>query len=220
MVQKIFISFAIFTTTLFAFELDFQKSFEAKVQPDVAVTNINISVKAENETAVTRRLQEISVYVNGYRQVEKEGGEFKVNANYYYQEGQRLQDGYIGSMRYKISSKEIDDLDMFLRDLMSQKRNETIEVNSYGYEVTKEKFNDTLEQLRFQTIVWGIAYAKDLSSKIYKKCELSNISFAQQMQPRMMGVQMSSKLDESFAPQPIRNEQSITLNPSYALECK
>jgi len=219
-VQKILISLVIFTTTLLAFELDFKKSFEATVQPDIAVTNINISVKGQSETEVTKRLQEVSIYINGYTQVKKEGGEFRVNANYYYQNGQRLQDGYIGSMRYKISSKEIDDLDIFLGDLMSQKKNETIEVSSYGYEVTKEKLNNSLEQLRLQAIVWGIAYAKDLSSKIYKKCELTNISFTQTTQPRMMATKMNAKLEDGFAPQPIRNEQTITLNPSYELECK
>jgi len=218
--RKIFISVVIFTTTLLAFELDFQKRFEATVQPDIAVTNINISVKGESETEVTKRLREISVYINGYTQVEKEGGEFRVNANYYYQNGKRVQDGYIGSMRYKISSKEIDDLDIFLGDLMSQKKNETIEVRSYGYEVTKEKLNNSIEQLRFQAIVWGIAYAKDLSSKIYKKCELTNISFAQTTQPRMMTAKMNAKLEDGFAPQPIQNEQTITLHSNYVLECK
>ena len=209
--------------SLVAFELEFDKKFETKVAPDTAVTYLKISLQKESERDITQRLQEVATYINGYRQVDKEGGEFTIEPNYYYENSKRVQDGMVGYMKYRISSSNIDNLDMFLDDLLSEKKSENIEVKNYGYEVSQKLFDEKLEQLRLQSILWSIAYAKDLSAKIYKSCEVSHISFSKrQIQPRMLSAAADSSrdLDASFAPQPTKHEQTITLNPKLILECK
>jgi uncharacterized protein YggE len=220
MVKKIIIV-ALCAVAAYAFELDFSKKFETFVTPDTAVAKIAISVNDESEAKITARLEKIATYINGYTQVQKEGGNFRVNANYIYKEGERIQQGYVGFMEYRIVSKEIEDLDIFLEDLLLIKQNENIEIRSYGYEVSPNDYNDALEKLRFQAIVWSIAYAKELSAKVYKQCEVKNISFAKNITyPRTYAMEKTAVLDANFAPKPTQHDESLTLTPTLILECK
>lgn len=220
MIKKLFLT-AVLIIGGNALELDFTKTFETMIEPNTAATKLTISVKDGLETQVTSRLEAIATYINGYRQVEKEGGNFRVQANYFYNDGQREQDGFIGSINYKIFSQDIDNVDMFLEDLLLQKENENIEVQSYGYEVNPKNYSVELEKLRFKSIIWGIAYAKDLSAKIFKKCEVKEISFTKNpMMPRVYAMEKVATLSKSFAPKPIKKDEKVTLSPKFVMECE
>ena len=220
MIKKIVLITAV-ALSLSAFELEFSKEFETKVTPTTAASSLHIEVLADDEKEVTSRLERVSTYINGYRQVEKEGGNFKIHANYIYDDGKREQEGFKGYMDYKIMTKSIDDLDMFLEDLLLNKENENIEVRSYGYEVSPKDMNDKLEELRLKSIIWGINYSKALSSKIFKTCEVKNISFNQRpIQPREYGNFKTVALDARFAPKPTQHDKSLHLIPNFVMECK
>ncbi|MGM0623880.1 MAG: SIMPL domain-containing protein [Campylobacterota bacterium] len=218
--KKTVVAICLTISSLMAFELDFSKKFSADITPQTAVTNINFSLKAEDEKAVTNRLADISTYINGYDAVDKKGGKFNVRPNYIYEDDKRVQEGFIGSMHYKISSDKMQMLDMFLEDLMSEKKNETINVNSYGYEVSAQQYQEALEKLRMQSILWSVGYSKELSNQVYKECEVKNISFGGRAVPTLLRSEVSRSSDKSFAPQPTKDDQSVSLTPSFLIECK
>ncbi len=221
--MRLFLSFCIITlTALHAMEINFTKKFTAGVMPRTVVTHLVIESKADSEAEVTETLSRVSIFVNGYQQISKKGGQYKVSPNYRYEEGKRTREGFIGRLRYEISSQDMDTVNMFLDDLLDQKGKEQITINNLGYTVSKKRYNETLEKLRFQGIIWGISYAKELSSKIYKECSVKDISFTPKVpRPRMASLQVENKaLSKDFAPKPIQSEETITLTPSFTLECK
>ncbi len=212
------------TLSLGAMEIAFEKTFTKEVEPKLIRTNLLIKAQGESEKRVSSILQETSVFIDGYSQVQKSGGNLKIMPRYSHEEDKKELKGFEGMLSYEIQSDNFDHIEVFLQDLLSHKDKETITVQNLGYVLSKDQKEDELEKLRFKAILWGISYAKSLSSKIYEQCSVDEISFKRPKAPVMFQTRMSEqdqsrKLTRDFIPNPVKKPRSLSMQPSFLLKC-
>ena len=210
--------------SVLAMELEFDKKFTNTVEPDLIQTDIKITADAQSEQAVSQILQKVSVFIDGYSQVQKSGGNLVIKPRYNHQQDQRVLQGYKGQLEYTISSKEFNYVEVFLQDLLANKQKENITVSKLGYILSKDKRENQLEKLRFKAILWGISYAKNLSSKIYQQCKVAKIDFKQQRGPVLLRSNSAKtngkkELTRDFIPNPIKEAKTLYMQPQFELKC-
>jgi predicted secreted protein len=221
--RQLIVLFA-FAATLWGMQIQFDKKFTDSVNPDLVQTAIIATASGQDEQSVSQILQRVSVFIDGYSQVKKSGGNLQITPEYNYEQGQKILQGYNGRLAYEITAEEFDSVEVFLQDLLSQKEEESITVRGLGYTLSKEKRQNRMEKLRFQAILWGISYAKNLSSKIYQQCKVDKIDFEKQKGPVLLRSstaqkQKSKQLTRDFIPNPVKEPKLLYMQPNFVLKC-
>jgi len=214
----------ILASSLSAYTISFDKSFEIVLKPDTLTTHITISTIKSSEKEVLKKLTSFSTYISGYLDVDKKGGNYSIYPEYKYENNHRYKNGYRGNMNYQISSKKAEDVNTFIANLHDKKKDFDVDISlsSVNWQLSPEQKEGQLDALRLKAIVWINDYAKTLSTQIKSECSVSKIFLNQTTynypQPRMM---MESKsLASDAAPTPEQDNQKMTINPHFELECK
>jgi len=213
----------LFTSSLFAYTINFDKPFEIVIKPDTLTTNISISTKKSSEKEVLEKLTSFSTYISGYLDVEKKGGNYSINPDYKYENNRRYKNGYVGNMRYQISSKKSENVNTFIANLHNKKKDFDVDITlaSVTWQLSPQQKEGQLDKLRLTAITWINAYAKELSSKLKTTCKVTKISLNAPSFQYPHPVMMESKsMVSDAAPTPEQDTQKITINPHFELECK
>ena len=140
-----------------------------------------------------------------------------------------LIDSKIKDDRFVDLTKESKNLNDFMDKLISIKGNiksEEVKLNisNISWHISDNLQNKSFDELRLEAINWIDTYAKTLSSQVSKYCEVSKINIFETntgnvvyARSEMASLGMS-KMAADVAP--ISNEQNITINPNFVLECK
>jgi uncharacterized protein YggE len=213
--------------SLTAMEINFKKKFDLEIKPNTLQADVNIVVKKQSEKDVIEKLSHYSSYFEASKEVEKSGGNYNVRAEYRYENNHRYKSGYLGNMYYQVKAKESDKLSQFITSLYSQKSDEDVDIStsSVSWIMSKEQKEGKIDQLRLDAIVWAGTYAKKLSSKLSKSCDVSNISFDNIQhsypKPMMRNYEERVMMDKAMtAPIPTQDIQKISINPTFKYECK
>ena len=210
------------TSSLCAFTINFDKHFEMILKPDTLQTSINITSLKPSEKKVLKKLTTFSTFISGYKDVEKKGGNYSVNPEYRYENNHRYKSGYRGNIRYTISSKNPDDMNSFIANLHDKKKDFDVDISlsNVSWQLSPTQKVGQEDALRLEAFKWISNYAKQLSSSLSKTCKVSKISLNSPRfnypQPRMMEAK---SMVSDAAPTPEQDEQKITINPHFELEC-
>ena len=211
-------------TSLSAYTISFDKVFESRLKPDTLTTYITISTQKDSEKKVLQKLTSFSAFISNYKDIEKKGGNYSIVPEYKYENNQRYKNGYSGNMHYQISAKDADAVNTFIANLHDKKKDFDVDISisSVSWQLSPEQKDGRLDALRLKAIVWINDYAKTLSTQINSECKVSKISLNQvnhnYPQPRMMMESKSMPADA--APTPEQDDQKMTINPHFELECK
>jgi len=226
MLKLLFVTL-IMLSSLGAYSIQFDKSFEIAIKPDTITTHINISIKKQSEKEVLEKLALFSTFIDSCKGVEKKGGNYSVYPDYRYENNHRYKNGYQGTMGYQVSAKKPEDLNIFIASLHDKKKDFDVDISlsSVSWQLSPEQKEGKLDKLRLDAILWVNSYATTLSSQIKSTCKVSNISInppsffypqAMMEQPIMESKSMAN----DNAPTPQQDTQKITINPHFELECK
>ncbi len=101
-----------------------------------------------------------------------------------------------------------------------------LNISNLSWELSNKLQTKVTDELRFETLIWIEDYAKELSNKITKKCEVKNVIINEEFgyamaRTKMMSVSMDN--ENSIASNditPLNTDQNIKINTNFILDCK
>ncbi|MDY3200686.1 MAG: SIMPL domain-containing protein [Arcobacter sp.] len=213
----------------FSYELNFNKSFAKIVNPDLLSTNININVEKKDETKVNTEIDKFNDFIKNNKDVNIKNGSYTLSPKYKYYDNKQEFIGYVGSLRYIAESKDAKELNKFMNELILIKdkiKTDDVKLNisNVSWQISDDLQNKSYDDLRFEAINWIENYAKTLSSKLNKKCEVKQININEFNNGNIVYARSEialSSMSKSVADvAPISSEQNITVNPNFILECR
>lgn len=219
---KLLLILPIFT---FAFEVEFTKKFSKELKNDTLSTYLTVSILDDTELKVAERLEVFNKKIKSYDKVERRLGNFNIRPKYKYFSNTPKIIGYLGELRYKVSSRKARFMDEFVSEItkLKENRDTTISVNNLAWTVKEDTYNVTLDILRLEAILWGQQYAKNLSKDIDKDCEIKEVKINTTNQTAIMprgAVYTNSTATKKTIAIPEANQEKIKINPKYVLECE
>ena len=215
----------------FSYEINFNKSFSKVVNPDLLTTNINISVEKKDEKSVNIEVEKFNNFLKNTKNITIKNTNYNLTPKYDYENNKSIFKGFIANTRFLVESKEANEINDFLSNLMALKdsfKSDDIKVNisNLSWETSEYLQNKSIDELRVDVLLWIGNYTKELSNKIGKKCEVKNVNINEDFNyPTFKNRMMSSTLDmvnksESINIAPINTEEIITINTNCVLDCK
>lgn len=214
----------------FSYELNFNKSFSKNVNADILVTNVNIMVEKKDEKSVNSEIEKFNDFLKKTNNITIENTNYNLSPKYEYINNKSVFKGYIGDLRFVTKSENATVINSFISDLValkdSFKSNDLkLNISNLSWELSNKLQTKVMDELRLESLTWIENYAKDLSNKIVKKCEIKNVNInedfnitpkARMISVSMDGISSSSNSDIS----PLNGEQNIKINTNYILDCK
>ena len=211
---------------VFSFELTFNKKFVKETIPDLLGTNISVIVFKTDETEIAPILAKYTKKFDRDKSVDKKNGLVSILPKYKYANGISKIIGYTGKIQYKISSQKSENINNFIQDILELRDDEDVSISiaALKWQMSDAKYNEILDSLRLESVQWPIQYSNTLSNKIAKACEVKNININSYIprnnyasSPRIQKMSMASSSDVIL---PKQTKNTISLNPSYLLECR
>lgn len=220
--MKYFLLFTLLSSAVMAYTISFDKPFDVTLKPDTLTTNIAITTHKPTEKEVLQKLTSFSTYISGYKDVEKKGGTYSIYPQYSYENNHRYKNGYQGSMNYQISSKAADDLNTFIANLHDKKKDFDVDISisSVRWQLSTKQKEGQIDALRLDAILWINAYAKTLSKELKSSCAVSKVSLLAPSFDYPRPMMETKTLRADAAPTPQKDDQKISIQPHFELECK
>ena len=229
--KKILVTVIFLPILAFSYEINFNKSFSKVVNPDLLTTNINISVEKKDEKSVNIEVEKINNFLKNTKNITIKNTNYNLTPKYDYENNKSIFKGFIANTRFLVESKEANEINDFLSNLMALKdsfKSDDIKVNisNLSWETSEYLQNKSIDELRVDVLLWIGNYTKELSNKIGKKCEVKNVNINEDFNyPASKTRMMSSSSDmvnrsESINISPINTEEIIKINTNFILDCK
>ena len=213
----------LFTTlvplSLFSYELNFSKNFTKEISPDILSTRISVNIQNKDERFINDNLESINEYIKDSQNIKYKNGSFNLTPRYTYKNSNRKFVGYVGNLSYVVTSKDATIMNEFISELINLKdkiavKSLKLNINNTSWQVSKTKYNNSLDILRLESINW----IKEYASTLNKSCKVKKISIStsrNNYQHNMMDTMMKS----ASKIVPSKSEKSISINPNFTLEC-
>jgi hypothetical protein len=222
--SKILLPF-ILVLNLMASEYVFNKEFSKELKANILQMNMSINTSSkDSERDVFVELSKFSDFVEAYKGIKYQGGNYQVYPLYIYKGGKKYFDGYKGSLFYSFHSKDNDGIEKFLQDLskIDKLKNTHYNIQHINWITNPNISNEAKDTLRDEAILWANGYAKTLSKKLNKKCTLKGVDLSNNVR-----LTSRSNISMKFAEQAIPNipnvaqpSYSATITPKITMECK
>lgn len=208
---------------LFAFEVNFNKKFSKSLKEDTLVTYFSIVVEKESEKEINKTLLRFNKKIKSFDKVEKSNGSLTVRPQYRTSNNAPKITGYIGELKYQISSNKASNINEFIDEMINLKkqRSTNIVISNLRWTVKDEVFEQANDSLRLEAIKWATNHGKILSKELKVKCKLKNISIHNSNYRAMSKmVYSSAQISDSKLSVPQSNKEEISINPSFTMECE
>lgn len=223
-VSKLLLLLPIFALS---YELNFNNSFSKSLKPDILSSTVNISVTKENENSANKEIEKFNDFLKNTKNITLKNTNYNLTPKYEYIENKPYFKGFIATINFVVESKESSIINSFLSDLLafkdSQKKSDIkINISNLSWDVSEKLQNKIIDNLRLESILWIEDYAKEISKKSSKKCEIKSVIINEDGNYNFSRVKAvafsanSGNMDIS----PIRSEQNIKINTNYILDCK
>jgi uncharacterized protein YggE len=210
--------------SLSAYTIAFDKHFDLNLKPDTITTHIHITTLKPTEKDVLKKLSSFSTFISGYKDIDKKGGNYSVNPEYRYENNHRYKNGYRGNMDYTISSNRADDINTFITHLHDKKKDFDVDISisNVSWQLSPSQKEGQEDKLRLQAFQWINNYAKVLSKELDSHCTVTKISLVapQFNHPQSPMLREAKIVNLDSVPTPEQDEQKISINPHFELECK
>ena len=215
----------------FSYELNFSKSFGKIVASDTLATNVNISILKKDEKSVNIEIEKFNSFLKNTKNITLENTNYNLSPRYDYANNKSIFKGYSGDLRFIAKSQDAKAINSFLADLMSLKdsiKSDDLKLNisNLSWEISNKLQTKVTDELRLETLIWIEDYAKELSSKITKKCEVKNVNIQEDFsyatpRAKMLSSPMLDSVSSSNSDiAPLNDEQTIKINTNFILDCK
>ena len=225
----LFIIMMLLPFSLFSYELSFNKKFSTSVNPDLLTTFVNIKIEDEKESFINEHIEEFNIYIKNNKTVSKNNGNFTLSPKYKYYKSTQEFLGYVGVLRYEIESKNANDLNKFMNDLLNlkdklDKNSITLRLSSVSWKTSANLYENSVDKLRLDAMVWIEKYAASMKNLLSKDCQVKKINMNNVTgghpiaYARADNMISSTKRVSNVAP--INTNSNISINPNFILDCK
>ncbi|RXJ97155.1 SIMPL domain-containing protein [Arcobacter sp. AHV-9/2010] len=223
-VSKLLLLLPIFALS---YELNFNNSFSKSLNPDILSSTVNISVTRKNENSANIEIEKFNNFLKNTKNITLKNTNYNLTPKYEYLDNKSYFKGFVANINFVVESKDSSMINSFLSDLLAfkdSKKKDDIKINisNLSWEVSEKLQNKTIDNLRLESILWIEDYAKEISKKSSKKCEIKSVIINEEGNfnfPRVKAVSFSTN-SENMDISPIRSEQNIKINTNYILDCK
>ena len=163
---------SIIPMSLFAFDVEFNKTFSKELMADTLSTNVTIRIEASKEKDISKRLTKYNEEIKDNDEVERKLGNFTIRPSYKYSSNNTPKIvGYIGELRYTINSEDAKSVNDFISNInkLKNSRDTSISVSNLSWKVKDSTYTVALDILRLQAIDWAQNYANNLSKDLRKQ---------------------------------------------------
>lgn len=210
---------------IFGFELNFSKEFSTSVLPNELTSSVRVVVENKDEKEVMSSLNIYNRFLTKYKKVKKTDLSMSITPKYSYKDGVSSFQTFSGVLSYSVTSEKSSEIKEFLEKFYELKDDEShsLFMPSIKWKIDDKAYENELEKLRLNAIVWTNKYAKDLSKELHLSCLVtkidisSNISRPISYSNDMLMLRSSKKVD---APILEKVNQTIMIKPNISLECK
>jgi predicted secreted protein len=218
---KILFSLLAFSTSIFAYELNFDKTFKQEVPANILMTQISIDMNSKDEDSINDTLQDINYFFKNNNTIKKSNGSFSLTPKYTYKNNAQKFLHYSGKLSYTISSTKAANLNEFISELGTLKKELKqdklkITLQNMRWQISKELRELSSDTLRLSAINW----IQNYSASLKMSCTTKNINIKSNNNfslPRSYKMK-SFKVSNNVAP--INTKQNINMHVNYILECK
>ena len=222
MKKKLFFSLFLLVSNSFAYELEFNKSFNKSIKNDVVQSKISIIVDSLELDYINDNIESFQKIIDKEKKVTISDGNFSQIPIYKYENKKRIFSGYKGTLSYLAESSDYKTLDKFLSNLLKEQKkinsNQVkLSITNTQWIVSKKSYNQNIDKMRIESISWIKEYKKNLLDK----CSVQNIAInkSSNFNPRYYKTNLSMERD-SRQIAPIQSDQNISLSVNYKLDCK
>ena len=219
MIKKLLFT-ALVPLSLFSYELNFSKNFTQEINPDILSTRISVNIQNKDERFINDNLESINEYIKDSQDIKYKNGSFNLTPRYTYKNSNRKFAGYVGNLSYIITSKDATIMNDFISELINLKdkiavKSLKLNINNTSWQVSKTKYNNSLDILRLDAINWVNEYASTLN----KSCKVKKINISTSRNNYRYDTM--STMSRSVAKiAPAKSVKSISINPNFTLECR
>lgn len=213
-------------SSLFSYEISFNKKFTKSVTPDFLSTNINVTIENKSEKFINKHIEKFNEYIKNNNLVEKNQGSFTLSPKYNYFKNTQKFVGYVGSLRYTVKSKNAKNINEFINDLIDienkfAKDNVKLRISNVSWTTSNKLLNESLDVLRIEAMTWIEAYAQSLKNVLSKNCIVKNININKVNNQFLRTNKMESySLKRASNVTPINSNQVIRIEPNFIMECR
>lgn len=226
--KKLILIFCSILLNLSAYELNFNKNFSKSVSPDKLATYINVIVEKKVEREVNFEIEKFNDFIKENDLVKFKDGRYTLSPRYTYTNNKQKFIGYVGNLNYKIETQNAKNINNFISQLIDIKdriNSDDVKLNisNINWEISEELYDLSFEDLRFEAIKWASEYAKELSKKISKNCEILKININSVNRNNIYYARdsiVASSMKLSADVTPANTDENITINPNFMMECK
>ena len=223
MMKKVFLPIMM-ATTIFGFEITMSKSFEKKIKPDTLTISVSISTTRQNSKDVLDKLSSYSDFIKTFKDLKIKGGVFNTHPKYRYSNSSSKMIGYVGSINYQVTCKNKQKLKNFLSMLTAKNMDKDVElsIGSGSWKVDQKSIKVFKDELRFEALSWADEYAKKLSQKTGKSCEIKSVNFNRTNYNRAKVFYEAKEISvaDKSIPMPTKSIQKIKIESNFSFECK
>ena len=222
MKKKLFFSLFLLVSNSFAYELEFNKSFNKSIKNDVVQSKINIIVDSLELDYINDNIESFQKIIDKEKKVTISGGNFNQVPMYKYENKKRVFSGYKGTLSYLVESSDYKTLDKFLSSLLKEQKkinsNQVkLSITNTKWTVSKKLYNQNIDKMRIESISWITEYKTVLADN----CVIKNIGIDKSSSFNPTYYKTNLTMESSARKiAPIQSEESISLSVNYKLECK
>jgi predicted secreted protein len=206
--------------SVFGYDVILQKTFTKKITPDQLVVNLNFSAEGKSLEEVLAKLENLKNKVSQRKEVLAVEKGFQTSPLTFYKNSKKQQEGYKGSLRYRVSSSNEEALQSFIKNITPlEKEGVGIMLSSGVWQVSAKTKDDVKSELELSAIKWAKEKAKTLSESLDDRCKLEAVSFSQAHTLLHRYVQTSHLKTNAKSPLAKKEKFNVTINADLKYRC-
>ncbi|HEA84052.1 MAG TPA: DUF541 domain-containing protein [Thermodesulfobacterium geofontis] len=197
---------------------------EKEIVPDTLSINLRISVLTQKEVEAINIMGEIDKTLKGLN-LEYKGGRYSVYENCWWEKGERKCSGYKGRVEYVFLLKEVSQQNKIFEILngFKEKYGEKLKFSIYRTDwiVSEKEAKKAEDKLRLLIIERAKEFSETVSKALDKNCDIELIDY-QARTPHPLYIYPPRAMEKATveAPEPKREEKTITVRAEVKLKCK
>jgi len=194
--------------------------------PDTLLLKFRVSVTTTKETEALNLMGELDEALRKLN-LEYKGGKYSVRENCWWEKGERKCVGYKGSITYSFLLKNYSEQNEVFKviDKFKRERGEKVkfEVNEPEWIVSEKRRKETERELTALIFERAKSFSKTASKALDKVCDVEAISYEKGYPiyyPNQVYAFGAAEGEAIKAPQPEKEEKSVSVRAKVRLRCK
>ena len=197
-----------------------------ELTPDVLLLNFRVNVTAFRETEAVNLMGNLDESLRKLN-LEYKGGKYSVHENCWWDKGDRKCAGYKGSIAYSFLLKNYSEQNKVFEviDKFKKEHGEKVklEVNEPEWIVSEKRRKEVERELTVLIFERAKEFSKTASKALSKTCNIETINYEKEplrYHPEQFSTFISAEASVVKAPQPEKEEKSVSVRANVKLRCK